>query len=176
MKDLLLLRGLPGAGKSSLATVLAQNTWPVFSVDDYFTDPNTGAYTFHFEKNHLSYKDCEANTAKAMAAGTALVIVANTFTMAWELEPYLALAQQYGYRLHVATVEKYHRGSNAHGVTDEQIEKMAAKYRVLTGLDYPPNKRAEAGDVIDDLPGKSVKWLLSQGHIESVTDDKKGDG
>lgn len=42
------------------------------------------------------------------------------------------------------------------------------KYRVLTGLDYPPLKRAEHGDIVDDLPKESVKWLLAQGHIEEV--------
>lgn len=41
-----------------------------------------------------------------------------------------------------------------------------AKYRVLQGIDYPPNKRAEIGDVIDDLPAASVKWLLEIGAIE----------
>lgn len=42
-------------------------------------------------------------------------------------------------------------------------------YKVLTGLSYPPNKRAEVGDVIDDLPSKSIKWLLDKGSIEEVT-------
>lgn len=42
-------------------------------------------------------------------------------------------------------------------------------YKVLTGLSYPPDKRAEAGDVVDDLPSKSIKWLLNSGHIEEVT-------
>lgn len=41
-----------------------------------------------------------------------------------------------------------------------------AKYRVLQGIDYPPNKRAEKGDVVDDLPAASVKWLLEIGAIE----------
>lgn len=40
------------------------------------------------------------------------------------------------------------------------------KYKVLVGLDYPPDKRAEAGDVVDDLPGKSIKWLREAGLIE----------
>lgn len=65
-----------------------------------------------------------------------------------------------------------------------------AQYRVLVGIDYPPNKRAEAGDVVDDLPGSSTKWLLTEGFIEAVdgkpttkttkttfkTDAKDGDG
>ena len=43
-----------------------------------------------------------------------------------------------------------------------------AKYKVLVGVDYPPSKRAEAGDVVDDLPVDSVKWLKEQGLIELV--------
>jgi hypothetical protein len=31
-------------------------------------------------------------------------------------------------------------------------------------MDYG-GKRAEAGDIVDDLPSGSVKWLLEQGHI-----------
>jgi len=40
-------------------------------------------------------------------------------------------------------------------------------YRVLTGLDYPPDKRAEAGALVSDIPEKSAKWLLEQGLIET---------
>ena len=42
------------------------------------------------------------------------------------------------------------------------------QYRVLQGIDYPPNKRAEAGDVVNDLPASSVKWLLEVGAIEDA--------
>jgi hypothetical protein len=41
-----------------------------------------------------------------------------------------------------------------------------ASYRALVGIDYPPNKRAEAGEVINDLPAQSAKWLLEMGLIE----------
>lgn len=41
-----------------------------------------------------------------------------------------------------------------------------AQYRVLVGLDYPPDRRVEAGQIVDDLPGKSIKWLTDQGLIE----------
>lgn len=43
-----------------------------------------------------------------------------------------------------------------------------AKYRVLKGIDYPPNKRAEAGDVVEDLPATAIKWLLEDGIIEDA--------
>lgn len=41
-------------------------------------------------------------------------------------------------------------------------------YRVLVGLEYPPDRYAKAGEVVDDLPGKSIKWLTEQGMIEPV--------
>lgn len=43
-----------------------------------------------------------------------------------------------------------------------------AKYKVLVGIDYPPNKRAEIGNIVDDLDGKAIKWLLDGGYIESA--------
>lgn len=43
-----------------------------------------------------------------------------------------------------------------------------ASYKALVGLNYPPDRRAEAGEVVSDLPGKSIKWLLEQGLIEAV--------
>lgn len=41
------------------------------------------------------------------------------------------------------------------------------KYRVLVGINYPPNdKRAEPGEVVDDIPPSSIRWLLQDGIIE----------
>ena len=45
-----------------------------------------------------------------------------------------------------------------------------ARYRVLKGIDYPPNKRAEVGDSVDDLPANAIKWLLE---IEAIEDSSK---
>jgi len=47
------------------------------------------------------------------------------------------------------------------------------KYRILNGLiSYPPNNHVYAGDIVDDLPTKSIKWLLEDGHIELADDSK----
>jgi hypothetical protein len=48
-----------------------------------------------------------------------------------------------------------------------------AQYRALVGIDYPPNKRAEAGDVVTDLPGDAIKWLLEDGLIEDTSKPSK---
>lgn len=131
MRELILLRGLPGSGKSTLAAVLAgQGAKAVFSVDDYFTD-DEGKYHFEFEQNHLAYKQCENLTESAMQANEVRIFVHNTFVYDWEMAPYFTLAAKYSYRIHVVTVENRHGGENVHGVSMEQIEKMATKYSVL---------------------------------------------
>lgn len=61
------------------------------------------------------------------------------------------------------------------------IEKAKPKkglksYRALVGLQYPDpkkpgsEKRIEAGTVTDDIPPKSLPWLLSSKAIEEVSD------
>ena len=46
-----------------------------------------------------------------------------------------------------------------------------AKYKVLTGIDWG-NRRAEAGEIVDDLPAKSIKWLRESNLIELVDGSK----
>jgi predicted kinase len=131
MKALIMLRGLPGSGKSTLAELLSENkTYPVFSVDDYFTDEK-GAYNFEFDKNHLAYKRCEENTRKAMQIGHSKIFLDNTFTLEWEMEPYFKMAADMNYVVFVVTVENRHKGTNTHAISAEQIKKMAEKYKVV---------------------------------------------
>ncbi|MFH0980644.1 MAG: hypothetical protein V2A79_03785 [Planctomycetota bacterium] len=46
--------------------------------------------------------------------------------------------------------------------------KGSAGYRVQIGIDYPPNRRAEPGDVVNDLPPTDIRWLIEAGAIEPV--------
>lgn len=43
------------------------------------------------------------------------------------------------------------------------------RYRVIRGLDWPDN-RAEPGETRDDIPAKSIPWLLRRGDIELLED------
>ncbi|MCW7488056.1 AAA family ATPase [Leptospira meyeri] len=130
-KTLLVLRGIPGSGKTSLANAISlTNEAPIYSIDSYFEN-EVGEYHFDYQKNHLAYKDCEAKTKHALERNLPFVIVDNTFTLEWELEPYIRLANEFGYKLHVVTVENRHGGKNVHEISEEQIEKMKAKYRVI---------------------------------------------
>ncbi len=129
-QNLILLRGLPGAGKTSFAHLISeQGKYPVFSVDDYFTDMK-GNYNFNFKENFLAYRWCVENTEKAILDKHQKIIVHNTFTMDWEMEPYFLLAQKHHCAIYVMTMENYNAYKNIHGVTKEQIMKMAEKYKV----------------------------------------------
>ena|ERR1041385_2351453 len=127
---MILLRGLPGAGKSTLAKLLSENgTYPVFSIDSYFTNAK-GDYEFKFDENHKAYKACEQHTEEALKQHISKIFVDNTFTLDWEIEPYFILAAKYDYQLHVVTVENYHSNKNVHNVADDQLKKMAEKYKI----------------------------------------------
>lgn len=43
---------------------------------------------------------------------------------------------------------------------------MATWYVVKVGLNYPPNRRAEPGARVNDIPKISLPWLLADGLIE----------
>jgi predicted kinase len=128
---LILLRGLPGSGKSTFASILSENgKCPVLSIDSYFTNPNTGEYIFEFDKNHLAYKSCEGQTRLFMEQDSEKIFVDNTFTLEWEMEPYFKLAKEFNYLVFVITVENRHGNSNIHNISQEQLQKMAAKYKI----------------------------------------------
>lgn len=130
MNALILLRGLPGAGKSTLAKLLSENgKYPVFSIDSYFTNEK-GEYNFKFDENHKAYKACEQQTKEAMQNNIPKIFVDNTFTLDWEIEPYFKLASGANYQVHIVTVENYHGSQNIHDVSTEQLSKMAEKYKV----------------------------------------------
>ncbi len=58
------------------------------------------------------------------------IIVDQTFALFWELEPYLSLGKEFGYRTYVCTLENRHNGENIHGITDEQLVKMAKGFQI----------------------------------------------
>jgi len=84
-QSLILLRGLPGAGKTTFAQLISENNcYPIYSVDDYFTD-DSGNYAFQFDENYKAYAACLKNVEHAIENGHLKIIVHNTFTMDWEM-------------------------------------------------------------------------------------------
>ena len=122
---LLLLRGLPGAGKSELARSLCGE---VFENDSYFTIGDQ--YLFDAKRMHQAIASCLQNTKNAMEERRPLICVANTFVEDRDMAPYRRLAALHGYRVHVVTVENRHGGRNRHGVTAAQLAAMRQNYEV----------------------------------------------
>lgn len=124
MKELFLLRGLPGAGKSSLAKSLGGIH---LEADQYFMED--GEYKFDATKIKEAHQMCQAKCMTAMGVLDKIVI-SNTFTQAWEMQPYFDMAQKYGYRVYSLVVENRHGGESIHNVPKEKIEEMARRFNV----------------------------------------------
>ncbi len=143
MKCLTLIRGLPGSGKSSLAELMLGAT---VSADDYFVVE--GGYNFDPARLGLAHAACQVSTRLELAAGRP-VVVANTFSQKWEIEPYLVIAKTFGARLYVADLydggltdlELFER--NVHGVPLEVITTMRERWEHdwKAGNPLPPWER-----------------------------------
>lgn len=125
MKELFLLRGLPGAGKSTLAKSLGGMH---MEADKYFMDE--GEYKFDASKLKEAHAWCQ-NAAKVwMTNSVPKVVISNTFTQTWEMDYYFELAKEHGYRVYSLVVENRHGGENVHNVPKEKIEEMARRFSV----------------------------------------------
>lgn len=128
-RSLVLVRGVSGSGKSTFATHLAAKLGHVVhSTDDYFMQD--GAYKFDGSKLGAAHKWNEDRTDKALEAGKN-VVVANTFTQHWEMAPYDNMAKKHGAKVHVFNT--VFPGKNVHGVPDQAIGRMRARWEPREG-------------------------------------------
>lgn len=91
---LTLIRGLPGSGKTTYAKCLLyvngrQNTLHI-EADQWFEDAG-GAYRFDASQLPKAHKWCQTHAEMSLKAGFN-VIVSNTFTQIWEMQPYIDMA------------------------------------------------------------------------------------
>jgi len=131
--DLILLRGLPGSGKSSLGEIIlhcpGSNTPDVLSADNFFMD-DKGNYNFDATKLKQAHNDCQQKCAERMKLEISRIVIANTFTEKWEMDPYYEMAERYKYRIHTVIVENRHESKNIHGVPDEKLGQMENRFEI----------------------------------------------
>lgn len=130
MKTLYLLRGVPGAGKSTLAKSLGGTH---FETDTYFMED--GQYKFDPTKLKDAHRWCQDSVNTAMilnhtAGLNETIVVSNTFTQEWEMEPYFELAKTYDYKVFSLIVENRHGGVNQHNVPEEKIQSMKDRFEI----------------------------------------------
>lgn len=129
-KDLILIRGVSGSGKTTFGHLLAGMNYDVLSADDYFINSQTGEYEFDGSQLKEAHINCQIRAEARMSRGDSKVIVANTFTREWEMAEYFLLAHEYDYRVYSIIVENRHGGVNEHGVPEESIEKMKDRFEI----------------------------------------------
>ena len=133
IKVLTLIRGLPGSGKSHLARSMATQSWSEggpwvhhWETDQFFVDKTTGEYRFNPEQIKSKHMECQTQVEKSMLNGTLHVVVSNTFSRRWEMQPYVELAVKYGYMIQEVTVKADF--GNEHNVPQDVIDRMRARW------------------------------------------------
>ncbi len=126
MRDLIIVRGLPGSGKTTVAEKFGR---AICCADDYVTDRN-GNYNWSPNTIGASHAWSQRKCARFMKANIETVVVANTTTTEREMKPYVDLAKKYGYRVFSIIVENRHGGKNVHNVPEETMDKMNERFNV----------------------------------------------
>ena len=121
--NLVLVRGLPGSGKSTYANKI-QLKHSAGEADHFEADMfhvKDGEYLFDQKNVRHAHMWCQAQTARSLYNGKT-VIVANTFITFGELYPYIKIAKDFGAEVFI--VECIGKFGNVHNVPEEVLEKM----------------------------------------------------
>ena len=131
MKKLIIVRGLPGSGKSTLAKELKVSLGcPVSHVeaDMYWVRPD-GRYDFVARNLKHAHAWCENMVQTALNNFVPdyheCVIVSNTFTTLWEMQPYISMRKNVKDILIVECIGDY---GSVHDVPEPVIQTMRNRW------------------------------------------------
>lgn len=129
MVALVLVRGLPGSGKSATATIIADDFDGMhFEADMWqMTD---GKYDWQPGRVRESHRSCLAATEAALSRGIS-VAVSNTFTRLFEMEEYIKLAKKYDVDFYVVKADG--PWTNVHNVPTGVLHAMAQRWDEYKG-------------------------------------------
>ena len=137
-KQMFIIRGLSGCGKSTIAKSLIEKgkieADCVFESDMWFCQNILGEYRFNSSKLPVAHAWCQQSTEKALAEGKS-VAIANTFTEKWEMKPYVVMARKLNVEIKIIDVfdggltDAELAKRNTHGVPEKVISQMRARYQ-----------------------------------------------
>ncbi len=129
MPTLYLIRGLPGAGKSTFAEALMHTSEHIYHIeaDMWFDYVNNGV--FDASKLKQAHEYCQHFCHGTLALG-ADCIVSNTSTTEAEVKTYQDIAEQYGAKFVSLIVENRHGNKSIHDVPESTMQKMRRRFSV----------------------------------------------
>ena len=122
MTKMVLVRGLPGSGKSTIAKNLIGWYWHL-ETDQYWM--KDGEYKFDASKLGVAHQWCQDETHSLLSRGFSAV-VSNTFTTKKELRPYFEIAKEFDIVPQVILCQAQY--GNIHNVPEETLRKMKARF------------------------------------------------
>lgn len=139
MRNFILMRGIPGSGKSSfvklmedcLAEMIPADDMLVVSADDIHIV--NGVYKFDGSKLGEGHAQCFRGALRAIEDMIPIIVVDNTNTTNVEMAPYVAMAQAFRYNVHVVHLSvdvNVAARRNIHGVPAKTIEGMSQRFEV----------------------------------------------
>jgi predicted kinase len=134
-KKLIIIRGLPGSGKSDIAKKLVENG-VIHSTDNFMI--KNGVYEFDSQKIAKYHNYNLINSIKSMKHGISPIIIDNTNITASSCINYVEQGKMYGYEIVIIEpdtlwafdVEELVKRNN-HGVPKDTIIDMFQKYEKL---------------------------------------------
>lgn len=138
-KLFILMRGLPGSGKSFLANELAGHQGQVFSTDEFFCQNEDGEYRWDGSQLKEAHLWNQKRSYQAIFEDVPVIIIDNTNTTIKEMKsylPHIAIAQRKGYDIRIEEpttdwawdVDELVK-RNSHGVPKEAIQRMLDRYQ-----------------------------------------------
>ena len=126
MNNLVLIRGIPGSGKSTTARKMKEKNPEYIHIEADMFFMRDGVYVFDASKLGAAHAWCQARTEAELRAGKT-VIVSNTFTTIKELLPYFQIADRVlGTNPVVHTC--HGEFENIHGVPPEKVNQMRDRF------------------------------------------------
>ena len=120
--QVVIIRGLPGSGKSTIAKLFSG--YEHFEADQYFYTED-GKYNYVPSKVKDAHADCNRRVREALKSGKN-VVISNTFTRIFEFEPYLKMCKEF--QIEPNIIESQGKFKNIHGVSEEAILRMKARW------------------------------------------------
>lgn len=133
MLRLILIRGIPGSGKSTMAQNFLMDNLVDIHIEADMYHIVDGEYQWKSENVHSAHMWCQDQTDNALAQGKR-VVVSNTFISVWELKPYFQIARRYGIIPSVFICSGGYE--NVHNVPEETVSRMKSRFQEDVSILY----------------------------------------